>query len=563
MKVTGKKKKNQARAYLPVSRDYIFPPPRKGMLLTGAMFSLFCLGYLLVDANLGRGSFIATGNVSSAHANLESNCTGCHDPGNAVTDQKCAACHEQTSALTIYDFPAHYIYQSSDPARISPAAQKKFAHKELPCAACHEEHRGRDASLTAVTDKKCLSCHKFDSFNTGHPQFEFARKASVDDSTLRMTHLRHTVFVLRELVKIDRLDSLFQKAKASARNGRMFFETACLYCHQPDADGKHFARINFEKHCSQCHIKADAIVAGLPVINRKRGSNIGVETITQMQKRGGPGLSWVYAMNPAVTPEEEGEVSKNPVYHEDPWIMENLKQIRRQLYPGDGLFEVLRTDANVLPSRVDTLYQEAIRTLQLRTDELKGRSELKRDLGKMNLLLQLVREKLRRPSPGRSRTAFAWPSQQNQHLSMAQRSEFQQLAVDLTAANGPECQKCHMLKNASIRRVQTEQSVLQRAKFNHRAHILEHGCIDCHKAIPVNEKLLRISVQNPPAFREKFPRIYRADRAATQNIPSIQNCRTCHAPDKVSNRCITCHTFHPNKLHRANLEWAASAASGG
>ncbi|MCZ6819589.1 MAG: hypothetical protein O7G31_08865, partial [Calditrichaeota bacterium] len=88
------------------------------------------------------------------------------------------------------------------------------------------------------------------------------------------------------------LDRLFKTLKAETMDFTHFFEDACLYCHNPEPGGKNFTKINFEKHCAQCHIKADAIVAGIPKFNPMNPNNPGAETIAQMQFRGGPGLSW-------------------------------------------------------------------------------------------------------------------------------------------------------------------------------------------------------------------------------------------------------------------------------
>ena len=71
---------------------------------------------------------------------------------------------------------------------------------------------------------------------------------------------------------------------------------------------------------------------------------------------------------------EDAEVSKSPILHKDPWIMENLKQIRKKLYHGAGLFDLLETSGRVSIQRLDTLYSEAIRTLQSYSNELQNQN---------------------------------------------------------------------------------------------------------------------------------------------------------------------------------------------
>jgi hypothetical protein len=125
---------------------------------------------------------------------------------------------------------------------------------------------------------------------------------------------------------------------------------------------------------------------------------------------------------------------------------------------------------------------------------------------------------------------------------------------DLTAVDGPECQTCHVVKNASIMRVQSDQDVMSRAEFNHRAHILEKRCTECHTAIEIDEQKLKMSVLKYSEFKEQYDRVYKADRSITQNIPDLESCLQCHTARKAAVKCVTCHNFHPNKQNRSNLQ---------
>jgi uncharacterized membrane protein len=91
-------------------------------------------------------------------------------------------------------------------------------------------------------------------------------------------------------------------------------------------------------------------------------------------------------------------------------------------------------------------------------------------------------------------------------------------------------------------RVQRDQQVLRRAQFNHRAHIVQRRCLECHTEIPIIAQA--DSAKAVPAS---------LDRAAIQNIPGIENCRVCHNANETSNRCVTCHYFHPNKTNRSSM----------
>ena len=519
------------------------------------MVGLLFLSYFFFDAFSQKSDFISSGPISSNHANFEEECAACHDLGNSVSNTLCSSCHEKTSELAVYDFKAHYFYRSNDFRRMSRDSLQKYENQELPCSSCHPEHKGRDATVIQVADIKCVDCHQYGSFNTNHPEFDFAREKAPDDSTLLMTHLRHIVFVLQQLKGVENPDVLFKTLKAETMDFEFFFEQACLYCHNPEENGKNFKNISFNQHCAQCHIKSDAIVAGLPKFNPGNPNKAGVETIQQMQQRGGPGILWTYSSNPNLVTIEDFEVSKNPVLHKDPWIMENLRRIRKRLYTGSELFDLLETSGRITKQRSDTLYSEAVRTLQNYSNELQNRSELKGELDKINLLLKAARKKLELPSPKRSSSRFTFPFKiQNKRLSENQRAVFQQLVFDLTSSDGPECQKCHVIENASIRRVLAEQDVLTRAEFNHRAHVLEKRCTECHTEIPIEEQLLKLSVENYSEFKEKYFNIFKIDRAATQNIPKLNTCQQCHSTGKVANNCVTCHSFHPNKKNRSNLQ---------
>ncbi len=98
------------------------------------------------------------------------------------------------------------------------------------------------------------------------------------------------------------------------------------------------------------------------------------------------------------------------------------------------------------------------------------------------------------------------------------------------------------MTRATIDRVRPAQQVLDRARFDHSAHVLQRGCLDCHTRIPFEEYLGGDGPVDPAL-----------DRAAIQNLPAVGECRQCHAPDLASDRCLTCHEFHPDAHARNRL----------
>jgi len=537
---------------LPIKKGYVFPVSRRPMVILGVVGCLAVLIYFYYDNQFQKSSFISRGPLSSNHANFEENCSFCHTQVSGISDKNCSRCHEKTSEFVIYDFKTHYLYRSKDLSRVSEANLEKYKHRTLQCGVCHVEHMGRETILTQVTDSKCLECHEFGSFNENHPEFEFARESIPDDSTLIMTHNQHTSLVLAKLAGKTRLDStaIENLKRGSGTASAFFFEQACLYCHNPDPNGKNFANINFDTHCGECHVGSDSAVEGL---TESRFNQPGVESLKTIQFRGGPGITWAFTTNPNLVQSEDGEVSKSPVFHKDPWIMENLKQIRNKLYPSTGLSDLLQTSGLVKQERVDNLYSEAIRTLTGYTNELSKRTEFGDDINQLNSLLNLAKRKLKQPYTERSQTPFLIPSDMPGELSEKQAS-LNQLALDLTNTSGPECQRCHMVEMASIRRVQADQDVLTRAEFDHRAHILESRCTECHNMIRIDDQTLRIVGSGKSAFKDKFPEVFESDKSATQNIPLWDSCQQCHNPDTVTTSCVACHRFHPNKENLANLK---------
>ncbi|MDZ7359892.1 MAG: cytochrome c3 family protein [candidate division KSB1 bacterium] len=514
---------------LSVSRRYIYSNPRPAMMVAGGLMCLGILGYYVIDFFFLKKSIVASGPLSSPHAKFERDCVSCHEPFKAATSAKCSACHEKTGdKLGVYTFAGHYVYRSGEMQRLKTAAAN-FATKETACAVCHQEHQGRNALIINVPDAYCTSCHVYGSFNNNHPQFQFVAKKFSDDSTLAFTHIKH----VKEIVKREKL---------------MDIERACLYCHNPQPDGRHFEPIAFERHCSACHLNGNVATPPLKMKTADALSEPGVETLEAIRRRRSPGVMWAFNTNPNEFQIKPGNrLVKSPVRHKDPWVLENLKTIQRMLYPNLGLAELLKTAGGTggqnQPAAEKSIYLEAIQTLQEQAAGLRGRPEpeVQSELAKIDSLLKAARNKIQRQPLLNGAAKFVWPAAKaNTSLNPDQIARLNDLAASLTAP----CRECHTVENAAIWRVQKDQRILQRAEFNHRAHIVQRRCLECHAQIPII----------PPQRDEAAATVKNVqDRAAIQNIPDIENCRACHNREETSNRCVTCHYFHPNKTNRSNL----------
>ncbi len=503
------------KARLPVATRYPRLASTSKLLWLGALLAVALLAWAATDFFLGQAKFVSSGPLSSNHAVLENDCAACHQDSR-VTNQACSSCHEKTGdELGIYTFSAHYLYRSNDFQRL------ESRDGESPCAACHPEHRGRDANITQVADSRCLDCHQFGSFGDQHPQFDVIADNIPDGAGLSFGHIRH----VREI---------------SERQGWIDVERSCLACHQPLADGKNFAPIDFDRSCDACHLDTAVRTPRLP-IGRAEDQPPGVETLAMIRQRHDPASRWADYTSAAEFQEVGSRVIKKVIHHRDPWILTNLRHLRDQLWQSSELADLLTTTADVAPHQLGELYQEAIDNLELLALVLRGRPEplIQQELSQIDAQLRSLRQALRDPfTPlDESQFLFAESRARRDEVSAERAAEIEELIGQISQP----CQQCHQLRDGTLVRVQKNQQTLRRAEFNHGAHILELRCLDCHSQIPIAAALADSEVDTS------------GDLASVHNLPPIETCQQCHNPRLASDSCITCHSFHPDKSHHADL----------
>ncbi len=522
----SRKKGTFSNIRLAISKKYIYPLSRKRMMQVGGIGCLVLLVYFIFDLLFANQTFLSQGPVSVNHANFESECSRCHQSFETVNNTKCSVCHEKANdKLGTYTFAAHYVYTSADLRRVN-TSQEHNAAKEISCATCHPEHRGRDAEITEVPDMRCISCHEYGSFNKNHPEFEFVRNRISDDATLRFTHIKHVKEVLKKI-------------------GSVNVETSCFYCHKPEGEGRHFMPINFDVHCAECHQPVGNETPALSIHDPNNPTLPGVETLQMIQSRRRPGTLWAFYTNPnEFTVKANDKIVKSPVYHKDPWVLENLKLIRQILYSDVGLTDLLKTLGSVPNNKTDILYREALQTLQDYANGLRGRPEpeVQADLAYIDKLLNIVQMNIGRYPINSFDSFFSFKRMiENPDLTEGQKKDLEDFSLKVAKP----CLECHVVEHAAIARVNAEQRVLHRAVFNHRAHILQRRCLECHVEIPINQVILD---------KDTTQALLLKDRSEIQNIPKVENCYQCHTPKEASNKCVTCHYMHPNKEQRANLQ---------
>ena len=509
------------KVQLPIAGTYVIPISRRRMLFYGLLAITGLLAYVTLDFFMAHGRFLSNGPLTSGHAALEQDCANCHVEYAAVPDESCSSCHEQTgNDLGVYSFSSHYLYRSEDFQRVVPH------ESELPCSSCHPEHEGRDAPITHVPDERCLTCHPFGSFNTEHPAFEAVTRP--ERAGLNFPHAFHTAEVLTAL-GTDRV------------------EESCLHCHEPEEDGRTFKPISFDASCDACHLTTSQATPRLPI---HKPDAPGVLTLEMIQQQRMPGDLWAFYTNPNEFRTVGSRlVSKSPLHHRDPWVLANLRRLRKMAHPKAGLADLLQASPHAPPHALKTLYHEAIATLEGYLLELRSRpeAEVQEDLNHIESLLQDLKQGLDDPYLPLDETGFLLALEETSpDLDPDTLSEIQSLADDLTEP----CRTCHILDDLTIRRVQKDQRTLRRADFNHKAHILQRRCLDCHHEFG-NEDFDGIidGTLQPADLKARFPN----DHASVVNLPDIESCKSCHTPALAANNCITCHDFHPDRDRHAHL----------
>ncbi|MBI1902582.1 MAG: hypothetical protein HYS13_15885 [Planctomycetia bacterium] len=230
------------------------------------------LGGALVLAGLPkRRNLVSPGPLTSHHSAIDKGCAACHAIGEGTladwvhasvvsapgADQSelCLDCHRQyrQHGLNPHSQDPQVLaaitqrVSSAEPSGTAPflLSVARFAmgapadaNHALACAACHNEHRGSDASLTAMTDMQCQVCHDrpFRSFSQGHPEFG------------------HYPYLRRTLLYFDHVShygSHFTDPRLSASQKDRV--PGCRECHVQDPAGQAMVVRGFDTVCAICH----------------------------------------------------------------------------------------------------------------------------------------------------------------------------------------------------------------------------------------------------------------------------------------------------------------------
>jgi hypothetical protein len=304
-------------------RHYVFPRPWFPRLLAGLVLAVVAAGSLLL-LQLG-GAWLGPlreplmpGSLADKHSTIAS-CEACHVATKGVSNFRCQRCHDESG-------PGR-MTQTAHVGRHVPTndARPVESTEGLDCVTCHVEHRGRQAALSVVSDEECAECHgaarqtaegprpRISGFD-GHPEFAVilaGRKAAAAGSRIEQVtgvYFSHVVH----------LKDLRKKLASGTPEVRL-----CQECHKLEGSAgttghRELAAIGFDADCVSCH-RDQLLVEGAPASDLVVQGQAAVAPFTCDTR--------VFTCGDAVV--------KNSVAHRDPWVLLNMRKLRRELYPAE------------------------------------------------------------------------------------------------------------------------------------------------------------------------------------------------------------------------------------
>lgn len=193
--------------------------------------------------------FWNSGNVASAHYFFRNDCNSCHRaPFVRVPDSACLSCHKKTRS------------------HVDPDFFKLDKLTRTRCADCHVEHNGKHA-LIDREDQLCSDCHRnltkqqgittdlgnaWD-FGLEHPPFHPTligfKNGAETSKRISMDNEEH----FREESNVEFPHDIHVSRKGLATFHEEIKRLWCDDCHTLDRGGVGFDKVNYDKHCAECH----------------------------------------------------------------------------------------------------------------------------------------------------------------------------------------------------------------------------------------------------------------------------------------------------------------------
>lgn len=459
----------------------------------------------------------------------------------------------------------------------------------IPCAACHQEHRGKDADLTAMSALQCQSCHasRFTSFSKGHP--DFSTFPFQQRTKLIFDHSSH-------------LNKHFM-GKAKERAPR-----TCRSCHTVNASGADMTVQPFEKTCAACHEgqimgKSSSGVKGIPFLELP-----GLDTESLKKAKIDVGHWPQDAEAEEIIPFMRLLLSADPNYKKVAAILKDVDLL--DLSGADAekksaagqlawavkklVFDLAANGQRALRARLEKVVSKPLSDAEFSRlsgqlpvgivrsaqrawfpglDEEMARRESgkKAGSGKKRAGKKKDDEEEEKsedlPSAEEVSVAGGWYVQDFSlfYRPSGHGDRFQRGWLELTGRSGPVmrevfsvlsgpkatgyCGKCHSIDETgegalriNWKAKRSDERLKTFNRFKHEPHFSlldEKGCMTCHKMNPEAKYLDGFKDFDRSKFTSNFSPI------------SKTVCASCHTRNSVSENCLTCHNYHIGKVSPA------------
>ncbi len=531
------------------------------------------LALILLDGRYHQ-RWVSPGALTTAHSSIAAespeSCAACHaaaaapgphgwlanfasEPG-LEDSLRCLDCHFEgqesatvVAAHSVTALPAAESEAAGSPPSLRYALAAVWSGPEstgggYACAVCHQEHRGRGASLVAMNDVACQSCHVeiIDAFAGNHPSLEAPQKAP----SIAFNHPQHEGYWPDD-------------------------QLVCADCHGVDDGGTTMLTGTFEVSCANCHAQGQEDVHGYRISRN-------LTTILQPpDMEVGPDVAWPVASGVFISP------LMWMLLAGDPQLDEPLEDLYRyddlgleaepyEWYPDD---EVLLDDfANGFLRLAEAMASGDEEVLAARLARVSGLApeddsvqRLLQQLLAGQFALQAFASRVLGESAGdgpaweAARAAVGWRVNEEdtavEYRPVGHADGFARAWIELlvssrgagsegfpgellTAIRASEfgsggwlygtCLECHEQAGAGI--AMTWRSRLSRdpasgfAHFTHRSHAdIRRGegqCAECHVLV------------DPEENERGFASYVKDD------------CATCHMGDLAPDNCLHCHSYH-------------------
>lgn len=546
-------------------------------LVAYAAFLLLAILLASLYSPLGQ-SLVSPGELSAKHSGVALNqCADCHGEtaghpqawfaralsgfgGQHNSNGSCLSCHKLGAAAGLaHSIPSHQLEAFAAENIEGYTASSAAAAAEIPCFSCHQEHRGKHADLTEVSNQQCDSCHqqKHQPFSA-HPEFLSFSPAS--KTAVAFDHQKHFV-------------NYFLKDEMQAQA-----KSQCDSCHALEEGGRNMAVKPFDQTCRGCHQKdvtgeklypPAVSVLALPLLDVKTLSAAGVSVGSWpafAEARITPFMFHWLSQYPEIAPVlkkiRNGEIDLSFLEDESTqdlrligqlvWRIKQLFSVVATVGPGQLLgysekiaqAEINDADSAAMFTSLPVSLMQTINSAWFKNlsremaDFERGsptsshRFESGSDaLPKATALGGWYAQDFNlyyQPTGHADAFMRSWLSFSGSHHSGG--AGLADVFSELSARGTPgQCGKCHESLNEpqqDIHWTMSERSGAEMSltNFDHsrHLHIVAHdGCASCH----------RLDMEKTV---EQFSPITKAD------------CQSCHTAQAAGDNCTTCHNYHLN-----------------